>query len=321
MISVIIPTYNRIKLLPFTLKSLHYTLHPGIELEVIVVDDHSTDDTWDYVLVNFPGIVLLENAGKGAGAARNTGLKAAKGDYMHYLDSDDLVSPGFFQKKLAFLQQNKDYHAVYGDYDYFESEEGFDSTHIVFKNKYPLITGQNTREVHLALYLSGKYIPANTILWRKDFLQKLNGHDESLIINQDVDIFFRAIFAGLKLGYAEDGTKALIRNHATDTRVGDARNANQKWLQMLDIRKKIFAQLQANGYTDKKYTQPLSYYIFSRWKTLRHDYPAIAEDYLAFAKKVYWPVRLRGNIFLKLVGIILGPVSVVKWKYNVFKRD
>jgi glycosyltransferase involved in cell wall biosynthesis len=292
-----------------------------MDIEVIVVDDGSTDDTWDYVLVNYPGITLLENKGKGAAAARNTGLKAARGEYILYLDSDDLLEPGFFAKKLKTLQQDKRYHACYGNYDYFEGEGDFDGTNTQFKNKYPLLAGGEDTGQHLALYLSGKYLPANTLLWRKDFLLKLNGHDESLIINQDVDIFFRAVFAGLRLTSVEDGTRALIRNHAADTRVGDARNATHKWEQMLEIREKVWAQMQAKGYTDKTFARPLSYYIFSRWKTLRHTHPGIAARYLGFARKVYWPIELRGNPFLKLAGKILGPVRVINLKYALLKRD
>ena len=321
MISVIIPTYNRIKLLPFTLASLTPAKQPGIELEIIVIDDHSTDDTWDYVLVNYPHIKLLENKGKGAAAARNTGLKAAKGEYVLYLDSDDLLGTHFFDWKVAYLEKNTNYHACYGDYDYFSGEQDFDSSLVIFKNKYPLITDIENLPLHVAQYLSGKYIPANAILWRKDFLLALNGHDESLIINQDVDLFFRGIFAGVKIAAALDSTKAYIRNHETDTRVGDPRNAREKWIQMLDIRIKAFEKLKAIGYTDTKYSKLLSYYIFSRWKILRHTDLETAQRYLDFSKKVYWPIDLRGNALLKIAGKILGPERVIKLKYSLLKRD
>ncbi len=321
MISIIIPTYNRLQLLQYTLRSLAAIKQPGIDMEIIVVDDASTDDTWDQVLVNYPYVTLLENKGKGAAAARNTGLYAAKGEYILYLDSDDLLGPHFFDWKLAYLQKNTSYHACYGDYDYFEGDADFDTAQVIFKNKYPLITDITNLPQHVAQYLSGKYIPANAILWRKDFLLKINGHDESLNINQDVDLFLRAILNGLKIAVALDKTKAYIRNHETDTRVGDPRNARQKWIQMLEIRIKLWERLKAVGYDGPEYSKLLSYYIFSRWKILRHTDPETAKRYLEFAKRVHWPIELRGHPMLKIVGKIIGPERFIKLKFNFLKRD
>ena len=321
MVSIIIPTYNRLKLLSYTLKSLSSDKHMGIDREVIVVDDHSTDDTWDQVLVQYPWVKLIENKGRGASAARNTGLKQAKGEYVLYLDSDDLLGPGFFKKKIEFLEQNKGCQACYGDYEYFTSDGDFTEDQVAFKNKYPLITDSDDIGRHIALYLSGKFLPANAILWRRDFLLQLGGHDELLLVNQDVDIFFKAVFAGLRIKAVEDGTTAYIRNHETDTRVGDLRGADGKWLQQLELRQRIFEKLKKTGYGGKAYARPLSYYIFSRWKMLRHSQPEIAGKYLEFAKKVHWPVELRGNVFFRLAGRILGPVAVVNLKYKLFKKD
>ncbi len=321
MVSVIIPTYNRLQLLPFTLRSLAAVKQPGIDMEIIVVDDASTDDTWDHILVNYPYVNLLENKGKGAAAARNTGLHAAKGEYILYLDSDDLLGEHFFDWKLAYLQKNINYSACYGDYDYFEGEGDFDATQVTFKNKYPLITDITNLSQHVAQYLSGKYIPANAILWRKDFLLKINGHDETLNINQDVDLFLRAVLARLKIAVALDKTKAYIRNHETDIRVGDARNANQKWVQMLEMRMRMWEKLKAAGYDGPEYSKLLSYYIFSRWKILRHTEPVTATRYLEFAKRVHWPIDLRGNPMVKIAGKIIGPERFIKLKYRLLKRD
>src|ERR1035437_10176500 len=125
-VSVIIPTYNRVNLIKFTLDSLDEAYHTDIQLEVIVIDDGSTDGTLDFIAKQYPGIVLLKNKGKGAALARNIGLMAAKGKYIMYLDSDDLVGANYFAQKLLLLEQHPELDACYGEYDVFCGGDALD---------------------------------------------------------------------------------------------------------------------------------------------------------------------------------------------------
>ncbi len=190
-LSVIIPTYNRKSLIKFALDSLNATRHSGIEFEVIVVDDGSDDGTWTFIEHTYPEVILLSNKGKGAGAARNTGLAAAKGRYIIYLDSDDLVGTHFFEQKVALMEAHPELDACYGRYEYFESDGEFQQASVVFKHKYPLLFSADKAKEHLINYLVGNFLPPNAIIWRKDILIKCNGHDPSLAINQDVDLFYQ----------------------------------------------------------------------------------------------------------------------------------
>lgn len=113
-ISVIIPSYNRRHLLGYTINSiLNQTLPP---YEVIVVDDNSTDGTISWLEEQYKSKVkIIKNVGKGPGAARNTGLNIAKGKYIQFFDSDDLLSNNKFEVQLQLLQ-NKTDTFVYGPY-------------------------------------------------------------------------------------------------------------------------------------------------------------------------------------------------------------
>ena len=94
-ISVIVPTHNREHLLPRALNSIAaQTQKP---LEVIVVDDGSTDNTIDTLRHGFPDVVLFEESQRGVSAARNRGIQASRGDWIAFLDSDDEWLP----EKLA----------------------------------------------------------------------------------------------------------------------------------------------------------------------------------------------------------------------------
>ena len=102
-ISVVIPTYNRSAEIPSALRSvLGQTLQP---LEVIVVDDGSTDST-EEVLGPFMGkIRYIKTANRGASAARNRGVVEAKGDWIAFLDSDDTWSVGKLQRQMDCVER------------------------------------------------------------------------------------------------------------------------------------------------------------------------------------------------------------------------
>ena len=320
-LSVIVPTYNRAALIKYTLDSLDFKYHQGVSLEVIVVDDGSEDGTWDYIQKNYPNVRLIKNEKKGAAAARNKGLAAALGKYIVYLDSDDLVGPNYFLKKISFLEANPDYHACYGTYEAFRSDGPFSEQQIVFRHKYPLLQGYRNGKEHLVNFLSGNFTPCNSIIWQKRFLVKIKGQDESLTINQDVELFIRAIFKGMLITSVEDGTNVYVRMHDMDKRVGDQKNETAKWRQVLELRKKIHADLRIYAYDEAECYAALSSYLFDHWKLLRHSLPGIADAYLNFAKSVYWPVRVKGGFGIRLLAAFLGPVRAVNAKYFLLKRD
>jgi glycosyltransferase involved in cell wall biosynthesis len=88
--SVIVPTFNRFKLLKETIESLKSTSENN---EIIVVDDGSTDGTIEFIKQAQPEVLLIEQANQGPGAARNRGIEAASGEFIAFLDSDDLWFP------------------------------------------------------------------------------------------------------------------------------------------------------------------------------------------------------------------------------------
>lgn len=114
MISVIIPVYNRPQLVSEAIESVLAQTYSDWEL--IVVDDGSTDETWDvlsqYSLQdNRIKIFKRERGPKGASTCRNIGINFASGEYLMFLDSDDLLSPFCFEYRLSFALNNPGYDA------------------------------------------------------------------------------------------------------------------------------------------------------------------------------------------------------------------
>lgn len=99
LISIVIPTYNASS---FVSQCLENILSQSYKhLEIIVVDDGSKDDTVE-IIKRYP-VKLIQQENQGAAAARNTGIHAATGDYLHFMDADDLVNLDFYERLLAAI--------------------------------------------------------------------------------------------------------------------------------------------------------------------------------------------------------------------------
>jgi glycosyltransferase involved in cell wall biosynthesis len=116
LVSTIIPVLNRAALLSEAVASvLAQTYRP---IEIVIVDDGSTDDTAavaDAFAAGDPDVVrVIHQANRGVGAARETGRLAARGDFIQYLDSDDVLLPKKFELQVAGLRDHPECGASYG---------------------------------------------------------------------------------------------------------------------------------------------------------------------------------------------------------------
>ena len=100
-LSVIIPAYNYAHFLGACLHSVQS--QSEVDLEVLVVDDGSLDDTAALVAAT-PGVGYIHQSNQGLSAARNTGLKHSSGEYVLFLDADDLLAPASLAARLKFLR-------------------------------------------------------------------------------------------------------------------------------------------------------------------------------------------------------------------------
>jgi len=110
LISCIIPTRNRCRMTLEAIESVRSQQFP--DLEIVVVDDCSTDNTLAAIKAGFPGITCVELAGVGPGAARNAGVAAARGDILMFLDSDDLWLDNHAVQLVQVLSRG--YQVAYG---------------------------------------------------------------------------------------------------------------------------------------------------------------------------------------------------------------
>ena len=120
LVSVIMPSYNTADYINIAIQSVQEQTYKNWEL--IVVDDCSTDNT-DKILLKISDErirVLKNETNLGAAASRNRALREAKGQWIAYLDSDDIWSPQKLEKQIAFMKEN-DYHFSYTRYEEIDS--------------------------------------------------------------------------------------------------------------------------------------------------------------------------------------------------------
>ncbi len=105
LISVIIPTFNRYSTLGRAVNSV--LSQEDVSLELIIVDDGSTDKTCQYLktIAQRPDVIVISQENKGVSAARNRGVRHSKGQYICFLDSDDEWLPGKLKAQVEFLEQ------------------------------------------------------------------------------------------------------------------------------------------------------------------------------------------------------------------------
>jgi len=188
-LSVIIPVYNRAAMVGETIQNmLNQSLKP---LEIIVVDDGSTDDSAS-VAESFGGIVrVIRQANQGPGAARNAGLKAAKGEFIQFMDSDDLASLNKFELQVEALQRSGADFAycpwmrcrIYWRFIWFD------------KKLLQSLAVPPSRSM-LEWFASGWSLVFQNCLFRRSILDKAGAYRTDLICCEDSEYFIRILLAG-----------------------------------------------------------------------------------------------------------------------------
>ena len=306
VVSVVIPLFNRARLVTYTLDSLRAEHHPGVDLEVIVVDDGSTDGGAAIPATVLPTARVIFTSHGGAARARNAGLAEARGEFLLLLDSDDIVEPGFFTPRATALSANPTASAAYGPFDFFAGDSAFRGELVVPRHERYPVEPRVEREAHLWRLLAGWYLPPPTLLWRTSAVRDLGGHDANLHINQDVDLLFRALVrSGGIVGCF--GPRGLYRDHAATDRQGALRGDARKAEDLLRLRRRFITDLEAAGLLGARAREALGSYCFYAWFELRDVFPAIASEFYELSRELHPNMRVPGRWPLRFLSATLGP--------------
>ena len=120
LVSVVIASYNAARTLPATLESVLAQSYAN--LEVIVVDDGSTDDTPALLARQFPRVSCIRKTNGGLPTARNCGCLAANGDFIALMDADDICHPDRISVQVAFMLARPDILLCSSEFSAFNAE-------------------------------------------------------------------------------------------------------------------------------------------------------------------------------------------------------
>jgi len=230
LVSIIIPTYNYAEYIQAAIDSALKQTYGNIE--IIVVDDGSIDDTQERLKVYGERIRCFLQVNQGASAARNRGLKEAKGDYICFLDADDMYRSNNIAEKVSFLESNMQFDWCYSDWAWIDNN----GVEVMFGHEPKMLLAHIKAEGDvLALALQGYRLGTNVFMFRKSLTDKLDGFDESLQVLEDYDYYVRAA-AVAELGYVD---KVLCDIYQHEGSLGTGCDKNVAYLSRLRLHRKI----------------------------------------------------------------------------------
>ncbi len=216
-ISVIVPVYNVTSYLQDALESVRdQTLQ---DFEVIIVDDGSNQPEKIKAIAERPGFkrlkILRHPDNRGLSAARNTGLVNAEGEYIAFLDGDDLFLPQKFEIQSRLLDENPTFGMVYSDEYHLEGgREFWEETPVQFQNGVPGPSGWILDD-----FLKRSFIAVMTVMVRAKIMREMGGFELGLPYNEDDFLWYRIMihYPVLFSGYVS-GVRRLHDTNMSDDR-------------------------------------------------------------------------------------------------------
>ena len=187
LFSIIIPTYNRADFIHKTINSAIAQTYT--DFEIIVVDDGSTDNTQEIVeKIKDKRIHYYKKENAERGAARNYGIKKANGNYITFLDSDDLLYPNYLEEAHNFIELQSDISFFFQSYDTITPH----GVVISNSNKY-------RKNIHEELITKGNFIACQGVFIKRDImLSNLFHENRTLAGSEDYELWLRLWRQGKK---------------------------------------------------------------------------------------------------------------------------
>jgi glycosyltransferase involved in cell wall biosynthesis len=205
LVSAIIPTYNRSRDLRIAVGTALAQTYPASALEIIVVDDGSTDDTAAVVGELGDRVRYLKKPNGGVSSARNHGMAAARGDYLALLDSDDEWLPTHVAEQAEFLDRHPDFGLVITDVARMDEQRR--DFEIFRRREFIPVDGW----VLPYVLRNPALAPASAMLTRAVY-EDVGGFDETLRTAEDLDFHLR-IALRWQIGVIEKPLTRAMRGH------------------------------------------------------------------------------------------------------------
>jgi len=251
LVSVIVPTYNYGHLIAETIAAVRRQTYANWEM--IIVDDGSEDNTEVLVkeiAATDARIRFFKQKNAGPSAARNLALKVANGDYIQFLDADDLLENRKFEQQLELFREHPELDIVYSRVRYFTGNPLDEQQWLLTywgenKEWMPGISGHGAD--FLPGSLKGSFAHISCFLFRKRIVDKAGDWDESKRAAEDYLFVLNCVLAdGHFLFEDRKGSYALVRWH------GKNASRNTRWIHEAErqMRLELVPRLAATGNTE-----------------------------------------------------------------------
>jgi cellulose synthase/poly-beta-1,6-N-acetylglucosamine synthase-like glycosyltransferase len=206
LVSVIIPCFNAERWIADAINSSLNQTYDNVE--IIVVDDGSTDNSLDIIQSFGDQVTWVSGANQGGNHARNQGIKLAKGEFFQFLDADDYIYPHKLAQQIKYLEATG-CDLVYGDWQYQAHRFGGRVT-------LGQVQVSGRQSDILASLLGTWWVATACPLYRRATVTAAGEWDESLKAAQDRDFLLSAIISGAQAGY-QPGCVSVYRRYGNIT--------------------------------------------------------------------------------------------------------
>ena len=206
-VSVIIPTYNRASYIRDAIESVLVQTYPVFE--IIVVDDGSTDNTREIVCQYGDPVIYICQKNGGPGSARNKGLQNARGDFIAFLDSDDIWTPQKVEIQIDFFRKNPHVDLVFGHMANFSDTNTNNVEPEILNQEVYNYFRNNSYDPKYALdyLIIEDIIPTPSVMLKSNCLNKVGFFNENLLCAEDYDYWLRFAYNN-NLGFID---QVLVR--------------------------------------------------------------------------------------------------------------
>lgn len=277
LVSVVTAAYNMGRYIGETVDSILAQTHERLEL--IVVDDGSTDDT-PAVLAAYAGdprVRLLRQANAGQTAAKNRGLREARGEFVGFCDADDRWLPDKLARQLPRFADAPRLGVVYGDFTCIDGEGRPTAT-----PRWPCYSGRITGKL-----LVDNFVHFPTALARREAIERAGGFDESLTMAIDYDLWLRLSvdwdFLHVPETVVEYRLWAGQMSHRTGERLDNAFRMMARFL--AEHPDSVTA-------AERRYAWTYSYVTRACWQAGQGRLGAAVADFARAARQRPWDARL-----------------------------
>jgi len=288
LVSVIIPTYNRAHFLKTAIESVQNAGARDLDYEIIVIDDGSTDNTRE-ILKNY-SVKILSSSRQGPCAARNAGIKEARGEFIAFLDDDDVWCQNYPRKQVDFLCKNPQYGAVLSQM--MVVDEHLNPRFGPFPNK-EIQSGWMFKSLF-------NYVPpTSSIFVRRSILDETGLFSTEIDAGEDWDLMFR-ISQKFQVGYIPE-IGILYRSHRKPQQ-NDVEKEGRKIYERCKVTASVFKKYAKYlGIKDKLIVQK------AYWKHKGFYIPGIMNLVLNSYKEKKYSAALR----LLTYSIRLSPIHTI----------